>query len=200
MDNIVDFVADNPMAAVIAAGEVGFWVFIVAGLTARYLLRLPRTGVVLLAATPLIDLVVLVVTMVDLTRGAQATWVHGLAAVYLGFSVVFGPSMIRWADAHVAHRFAGGPAPTRPPRGSTAKRRHEWREWGKCLLACALAGGAMLLLIFVAGSPEQTRQLWATGGWLPRLGWVVGIWFVVGPLWAELGPRDGDRAAARDGS
>jgi hypothetical protein len=33
------------------------------------------------------------------------------APAYLGFSVVFGPSVIRWADARFAHRFAGGPPP-----------------------------------------------------------------------------------------
>ncbi|WP_424326067.1 hypothetical protein [Gordonia sp. (in: high G+C Gram-positive bacteria)] len=34
-----------------------------------------------------------------------------LARLYLGVTVVFGPRLIRWADARFAHRFAGGPAP-----------------------------------------------------------------------------------------
>lgn len=186
MNKIWDFIADNPMAAVIAAGEIGFWVAIVAGLLARYVLRLKRTSIVLLAATPVIDIVVLVATVLDLSGGAKASFVHGLAAVYLGFSVVFGPAMIRWADVRFAHRFAGGPPPPPKPRGRE-KARAEWREWGKCVLACGLAAGVLLLLILFVGNTEQVAQLW---GWLPRLGVVTAIWFVTGPLWQELSPKN----------
>ncbi|WP_158883082.1 hypothetical protein [Amycolatopsis anabasis] len=188
MDKILDFLADNPMAVVIAAGEIGFWVFIAGGLIARYLLRLRRTSTVLLAATPVIDLGVLVATVIDLSHGGQANGVHGLAAVYLGFSVAFGPRMIRWADARFAHRFAGGPPPPKPPKYGRAKVRHEWREWGRCVLGAGIAAAILLLLIFVVGTPEQTRGLWAGSGWLPRLGVITAIWFVVGPLWVTLSP------------
>ena len=195
MDKVLDFIRDNPMAAVVAAGEIGFWVFIAAGLAARYLLKLRRTSVVLLAMTPVIDVVVLVATMIDLAGGGRASWTHGLAAIYLGFSVVFGPSMIRWADVRFAHRFAGGPPPVK--RGGTDRLRHEWREWGKCLIACAIAAVVLAVLILVVGTPEQTTALWSGGGaWLPRLGWIAGIWLVTGPLWqlvSSTGSREGVR-------
>ena len=138
MNEIGKFLAENPMAAVIAAGEIGFWVFIVAGLAVRYALHARRASVVLLAMVPVVDVVVLVATVIDLAGGAKANFTHGLAAVYLGFSVVFGPSMVRWADARFAHRFAGGPPPP-PKRYGREKLRHEWREFGKCVLACGLA-------------------------------------------------------------
>ncbi|EME54037.1 hypothetical protein [Amycolatopsis decaplanina] len=188
MNKIWDFIAENPMAAVVAGGEIGFWVAIVAGLVARYLLKLKRTSVVLLLLTPVIDLVVLVATVIDLRNGATANFVHGLAAVYLGFSVVFGHSMIKWADVRFAHRFAGGPPPPPKPRGRE-KLRAEWRDWFKCVLACGLAAGVLLLLIFMVGDTEQVDPLW---GWLPRLGVVTAIWFATGPLWQELSPK-GDR-------
>ncbi|UJW28224.1 hypothetical protein L3Q67_23355 [Saccharothrix sp. AJ9571] len=194
MDKVIGFIRDNPMAAVVAAGEIGFWVCIAAGLGARYLLGLRRTSVVLLAMTPLIDVVVLVATMIDLAGGGLASWTHGLAAVYLGFSVVFGPSMIRWADVRFAHRFAGGPAPEK--REGAERLRHEWREWGKCLLACAIAAVVLLVLVFVVGTPSQTTALWSGGSaWLPRLGWIAGIWLVTGPVWRlfSSGSREGVR-------
>ncbi|QFU88128.1 hypothetical protein [Amycolatopsis sp. YIM 10] len=195
MDKVLDFIRDNPMAAVVAAGEIGFWVFIAAGLVARYLLRLRRTSVVLLAMTPVVDVVVLVATMIDLSGGGQATWTHGLAAVYLGFSVVFGPSMIRWADVRFAHRFAGGPPPVK--RGGEERLRHEWREWGKCVLACAIAAVVLAVLVLVVGTPARTTALWSGGGaWLPRLGWITGIWLVLGPLW-QLVSVSGSREGAR---
>jgi hypothetical protein len=183
MGQIIDFISENPMAGVIVAGEIGFWVFIVAGLIARYPLKLRRTSVVLLAATPVVDVVVLVATMIDISRGAEASLIHGLAAVYLGFSVVFGPSMIRWADVRFAHRFAGGPAPVKRPKHGKEKERHEWREWGKCVLASAIASIVLLVLVFMIGGFDKAQPLL---GWLPRLGAVTAVWFVVGPLWVLL--------------
>ena len=54
--------------------------------------------------------------LIDLRAGATADVFHGLAAIYVGVSVAFGHRMIRWADEHFAHRFAGGPPPKRPPK------------------------------------------------------------------------------------
>ncbi len=188
VNKIWDFIEENPIAAVVAGGEIAFWVAIAAGLVARYLLKLRRTSVVLLLLTPVIDLVVLAGTVIDLRDGAKANFVHGLAAVYLGFSVVFGHSMIKWADVRFAHRFAGGPPPHKPD--GREKLRAEWRDWGKCVAACALAAVVLLGLIFLVGDTERVAPLW---GWLPRLGVVTAIWFATGPLWQQLTPRH-DRA------
>ncbi|RQX50832.1 hypothetical protein DLJ57_10885, partial [Micromonospora chalcea] len=94
------------LVAVIVGCEVAFWVVLLAGLIARYPLRRPRLGAALLIAVPVVDLVLLAATMIDLRRGATATFAHGLAAAYLGFSVAFGHRMVRWADERFAHRFA----------------------------------------------------------------------------------------------
>lgn len=59
------------IAALILAGEVAFWFFVLAGLASRYLLRLPRLGVALLACTPLVDLVLIVATVVDRRVGTR---------------------------------------------------------------------------------------------------------------------------------
>ncbi|HEX2130288.1 MAG TPA: hypothetical protein VHH15_01915 [Actinophytocola sp.] len=187
MGDIFETLSENPLAAAIAACELGFWVLLAGGLVARYLLRLRRTSTVLLVSTPLLDVALLAITVVDLGRGGEATDVHGLGAVYLGFSVAFGHSVIRWADQRFAHRFAGGPPPVKPPKRGPARLAHEWREWGKCVLACGIACAVMALLSFVVGTPERTEALWqAPAGWMPRLGGLVGIWFVAGPLWTLL--------------
>jgi hypothetical protein len=184
------------MVLLIAICEIGFWVLLAAGLAVRYLLRWKRTSAVLLIATPLLDVVLLIATMFDLSRGAEATTVHGLAATYLGFSVAFGHSTIRWVDARVHHWFAGGPPPPKVPKHGPVRIRHELREWAKCLLAVAIACAVMLFLIFIVASPSTTHALWAPSGWIPRLGVVLGIWFVVGPVlsWgASLGRSDSAR-------
>jgi hypothetical protein len=174
------------MVVFIAISEIGFWVLIAAGLAARYLLKLRRTSMVLLLSTPLLDLALLIATVFDLRRGGEASIVHALAAAYLGFSVAFGHSMIRWADQRVHHRFAGGPPPVKPPRHGPARLRHEWREWGKCLLAWVIAVGVMALLMFVVSTPERTKVL---EYWMGRLTVVLAIWLIVGPLWALFTPN-----------
>jgi hypothetical protein len=176
------------------ASEVGFWVLLGAGLLARYLLRLRRLSVVLLLGSPVLDLVLLVATMVDLRRGGTAGPMHGLAAIYLGFSVMFGHAMIRWADQRFAHRFAGGPPPWKPPKGGWARARYEWREWGKAIVACGIAAALLGAGILMVGEAERAAGLVA---WLQRMPVVLVIWFAVGPAWATLFPGRAKEDAAR---
>jgi hypothetical protein len=137
MGRLIELIRENPLAGLVVLCEVGFWVLLASGLVTRYLLRLRRTSVVLLVCTPLLDVVLLAAAVADLRGGAAASAVHGLGAAYLGFSVVFGHGVIRWADRRMAHWFAGGPAPVKPV--GAAHVRHEWREWGRCVAACAIA-------------------------------------------------------------
>ena len=107
----------------IVACEVGFWVVLLAALAARYLLRKEPLSRALLLGLPLIDVLLLIFTALDLRRGAPATFAHGLAAAYLGFTIAFGGMAVKWADAHFAHRFAAGPLPAKAPsRGWAAVR------------------------------------------------------------------------------
>lgn len=166
--------------AAIVVCEVGFWVLLVAGVLARYGLNRHRLGAALLACVPAVDLALLAFTVVDMRGGAEPRLAHGLAAVYLGVSVAFGHSMIRWADVRAAHRFAGGPAPTPTPAGGTPERlRHEWREFGKAALAVAMSSVFILGAVALAGDRTDTSELYA---WLPRLGLVLFIWLAGGPL------------------
>lgn len=158
---------------IIVACEIAFWVVLAAGLVARYGLRRRRLGAILLACVPLVDVVLLVATVLDLSRGARADAAHGLAAAYLGFSVVFGPSLVRWADERFAHRFAGGPPPWRPPRSGPDRTRHEWREFRKALLAWAISCVLLLAAIAIVADVDRTQALQA---WILRLTMVVAVW------------------------
>jgi len=145
------------MGAVIAACEIGFWVLVALGLAARYGLQWRRTGLVLLALTPLVDVVLLAATVVDLRAGATASFFHGLAAIYLGFSVTYGHKMIAWVDVRAAHRFAGGPAPV---------RLHGARYARECWMDVVRTGGAVLIaaaviwiLTVLVDDPDRTVGL-----------------------------------------
>ncbi|MGC4889941.1 hypothetical protein [Micromonospora sp. DT227] len=178
------------LIGVIIACEVAFWLFLVAGLVARYPLRRPRLGAALLLAVPAVDLVLLAATMIDLRGGGTATFAHGLAAAYLGFSVAFGHSMVRWADERFAHRFAGGPPPRRAPRHGWARARHEWREWGKGMLGWAVACAVLLGGAALVGDAERTGELWA---WAGRLTLAMAAWLVFWPVAYTVFPKRAPR-------
>lgn len=139
--------------------EVAFWIFIAAGLTFRYLLKAPKTGLLLLGCTPLIDLILLAATAADLHNGAKAGFAHGLAAVYIGVSIAFGRRMIRWADIRFAHRFGGGPAPTKKPRYGKAHAREELQAWLLHLFAWAVGCALLYGIVFWIRDAERTENL-----------------------------------------
>ncbi|MCQ1986699.1 MULTISPECIES: hypothetical protein [unclassified Arthrobacter] len=173
----------------IIGSEIGFWVLLAAGLGARYLLHRRRLGMVLLACVPLLDVVLLAASAADLAQGGRPGSIHGLAAFYLGFSVAFGHSLIRWADVRVAHRFAGGPAPVKPVKGTPEYRRSLWVEYGRVLLATGIAVAVLLGMIGIVAAPGEAEVLW---DWVKRAGLVAGIWLLAGPVYGmfETAPRE----------
>jgi hypothetical protein len=148
------------MVSVIIAAEVGFWVLLGCGLVARYLLRARRLGGALLLSVPVVDVVLLAASVLDLRAGGRAGPAHGLAAVYIGVSIAFGHQMIRWADQRVAHRFAGGPPPVRPPRTGRAHAAHERRQWLRHLLAYLIAAAVLAVFTALVGDLARTVPLW----------------------------------------
>jgi hypothetical protein len=161
------------LIAIIVACEIGFWVVLGASLLVRYVFGLRRLSAFLLICVPLVDVVLLVATVIDLGRGGTAELGHGLAAAYIGFSVAFGHSMIRWADQRFAHWFASGPPPWRPPRGGRERTRYEWREFGKAAVAWTISCALLATAILVIDDIERTSAL---VGWIAWLSMVLGIW------------------------
>lgn len=183
---MVDVITQNPVAALVVACEVAFWVFLAAAVVARYALHWRRTSTVLLLCEPLLEVILLVATVGDLLRGAEPTWTHGLAAVYLGFTVGFGKLTVHTVDAWVAHRFAGGPPPEPRPREGAAVRGYEWRLWGRVVVAWLVSCGVLGVLMLIATEPEQREVL---AGWAGRASVVLVGWLVLGPVWTEVSSR-----------
>ncbi len=152
------------IGVLILVGEVAFWALVLGGLAARYPLRRPRLGAVLLLMTPVVGLALVAATVVDLRAGATAGFFHGLAAVYVGVSVAFGRRMVRWADERFARCFAGGPPPERPPRHGPEHARREREGWYRHMLAFAVGSALMLGMVFLVGDPQRTESLSARSG------------------------------------
>ncbi len=173
----------NHLLLLILGCEIAFWVFLAAGLCARYLLRLARVSTVLLVCVPLTDLVLLTASGVDLLGGSTATFAHGLAGAYIGFTVAFGGATIRWADRRFAFHFAGGEPLAKAPTHGRALLVYELHWWFRCLLAVGITIGLAYLAIRLVGERANTEALeqWLV---LP-LGTPI-VWFVFGPLWSLL--------------
>ena len=147
------------LAAILITAEPAFWGLLLAGLWSRYGLGRRRLGAVLLALTPAVDLVVLVASVADLRGGATASSLHGLAAVYIGVSVAFGPRIVAWANARFAHRFIGAPQPPRPAREGVEHARRERAGWYRHVLAYAIGAGLLLAAIALVADAERTEAL-----------------------------------------
>ncbi|MFD4321139.1 hypothetical protein [Streptomyces sp. NPDC058548] len=147
--------------------EVGFWVLLAAGLATRYLLKMPRTGIALLLCEPLLEVVLLVVTAIDLKNGADPSWKHGLAALYIGYTVGHGHRTVKWLDGHAAHRFGGAPRPPKPPQYGMARARHEGKVWLGSVTAAVVASALLLLAALYVGDDGNTESLY---------GWILVAW------------------------
>ncbi|MFD9397039.1 hypothetical protein ACFWBB_41785 [Streptomyces sp. NPDC060000] len=164
------------IVGLIIACEVAFWVLAAAGLAFRYVFRMPRLGLALLLCEPLPEAVLFAVTAVDLKNGAEPDWRHGLAAVCIGFTVGLGHSTVKWADARIAHRFAGGPPPVRPPRYGRARAVHEWKVAGRWTVSALVAVALLQAAAWYVGGDGGTDSLRA---WQLRMLWVIGINLVI---------------------
>ncbi|QAS52941.1 hypothetical protein [Halobacillus litoralis] len=146
------------VAWMIVASEIGFWVVIAAGLVTRYIFKRKKLGLFLLALTPVIDLILLVTTSVDLGNGATATMAHAIAAIYIGVSVAFGKSMIEWADVRFQYYITKqGPRPEKLSGISHAK--HYFKGWVRHVVAYVIGAAFLASMIFLIDDPVRTEAL-----------------------------------------
>lgn len=189
------------MIVAIAAAEIAFWVFLVAGLLTRYVARRERASRALLLCVPLVDVLLLVFVVVDVAGGAPPSTGHALAAVYLGATVMFGRSVVEWVDVRLRHRFAGGPAPAKPAKGSREAVRALWVEWFRVVGTVVIAAPLVLVMIAVRGVAVPTSLDAASAspywGSLLLMAVVTGIWFAAGPAFAGRGRVEPDRVRSR---
>ena len=177
------------MLLFIIAGEVLFWIFLLDGVCARYLLHWRTVSTVLLVSTPLIDIVIIVLTYIDLNRGAASDFSHGMAAFYVGFSVVFGPEAIARVDRRFARRhtdLSEAALPAVPTRTSLG-------YWLRCLTAAAITTALLSIGIAIAGLADSFWLIY----WTIVAVFTALAWGVVGPLRDRLrrSKRECEKAA-----
>jgi hypothetical protein len=176
---------EDMILAILIGCEIGFWTLLGLGLASRYLWHRRRLSTVLLLSVPVLDVILLTAAVVDMRGGATADVMHGLAAAYLAYSIVFGHRTIRWADAWFEHRFASGPPPRKPPPGGKARARHEWAIWLWIVLAYALTWAFVLALTWLVNDPTRTQPLIGFASGLSKIPLIALLW----PLSYTLWPR-----------
>ena len=155
--------------------EIGFWIVILLGLMTRYIFKREKLGLFFLALTPVIDLILLIVTATDLYNGAEATQIHAIAAIYLGVSIAFGKSMIQWADERFLYYIQKqGEKPIRKIGMEYA--RHSMKGTMQHLLAYIIGGFLLFILIYFINDPSRSEVLSST---LKFWGIILGIDFVI---------------------
>ncbi|WP_393965083.1 hypothetical protein [Exiguobacterium sp. S22-S28] len=155
----------NGIAWGIIVCEIMFWVFILAGLIVRYGWGRKRLGLRLMAMSPVIDLVLLVLTVYDLRQGTEATWAHGVAAIYIAVSLAFGKSLIAWAD-QTYQRFVLRKDVARDVRPKAQRKREGFfRHLTAFVIGSVLLAG----MIYWIADFKQTEALLQT----------IQIWFLV---------------------
>ncbi|WKU47072.1 hypothetical protein Q3V23_25095 [Streptomyces sp. VNUA116] len=183
------------IVTLIVVCEVGFWVLLAGGLSLRYLAKMPRAGIAVLLLEPVLELVLLIATAVDLKNGAAADWKHGLAAVYIGYSAGLGHSTIKWVDARFAHRFAGGPPPVKPPKYGRERTVHEWKTAARWILSCAVALALLQAAVWYVGDSGDISSLRA---WQTKMLIVAGINLAIAAsytLWPKQAPATPEQQA-----
>ncbi|MFC4402714.1 hypothetical protein [Gracilibacillus xinjiangensis] len=143
----------------IVACEIGFWLFVIAGLVTRYILKQKKLSTFLLICTPVVDFILLIATIIDLKNGATATTVHGIAAIYIGVSIAFGHQMIKWADVRFAYYFSNGPKPAKKKKYGKEFAKSEREGWYRHLFAWGIGSCFIFGIVWYINNAEQTAQL-----------------------------------------
>ncbi|SHG83546.1 hypothetical protein [Ornithinibacillus halophilus] len=142
----------------IIACEIGFWVFILLGLVTRYIFKKESLGLFLLAMTPVVDFILLAATSYDLYQGATATTAHALAAIYIGVSIGFGKSMIKWADERFSYYVTKtGPKPVKLYGIDYAKTY--FKSWLRHLLSYVIGATIIGIIYVLINDYERTEAM-----------------------------------------
>ncbi|MFI9380169.1 hypothetical protein [Kutzneria sp. NPDC052558] len=150
------------LLTLVIGSEIGFFVLLLAGLAVRYLVKMPKTGAVLLALSPVGYVVVLIVGAVELARGGAADIAHVFGAIIIGIVAVSGRHHLHTMDGWVRRRLAKQPKPRLHGREFAHKQRTDfYRRTGEWAVVVALLAGGYALTGF---DPARGGQLLG-GAW-----------------------------------
>ncbi|QDP99141.1 hypothetical protein FOH38_00470 [Lysinibacillus fusiformis] len=146
------------MIAWIISAEIAFWIVIIVGLICRYVFKKPKLSIFFFALTPVIDLLLVLLTAMDLKAGTPASTAHGIAAIYIGVSIAYGKTMISWADVKFQQWILKASIQKETLTG-LAKGKHEMKLLGRHIVAYIIGAGLLYAMTLFIGSNTDTSPL-----------------------------------------
>lgn len=150
--------------SLIIAAELLIWVCISLIIFSRYKLKNKPLSVFFFIWMIIINIILLILTAVDLKSGSTVTFAHGLAAIYIGISIAFGSQMIGYADRMYQNYFLKEHTPIEKPT-----KRQKLMTTLRHFLAYIIGAGLLYIMIQYIGNEQ------ATG----KLQWFIKIWTIV---------------------
>ncbi|GLC88973.1 hypothetical protein [Lysinibacillus piscis] len=141
----------------IITAEIAFWIVIIFGLISRYAFKMPKLSIFFFALTPVIDLLLIILTIVDLKRGTPAAISHGIAAIYIGVSIAYGKTMIAWADDKFQQWFLKKPKKIRLT--GKEKALHEMNMLARHIIAFVIGACALYGMVILVGTNTDATPL-----------------------------------------
>lgn len=167
------------MLLLIVLLEVLFWVCLFGGLFVRYVFAWRHVSAALLIATPFTDLIQLVVALFDVAGGGYPSFLHGMAAFYIGFSIAGGQQVVYAMDVRFSARFNGARSQKAAKVKIPQQRLQDaYKDWYRCIYASVVSLGILFTLIAVAG---YRKSFWLIYWSIVVLftvvmWWILGVW------------------------
>nr|WP_106782476.1 hypothetical protein [Lysinibacillus timonensis] len=170
----------------IILAEVAFWVAISLGLVSRYIFKMKGLSWFFFVLTPFIDLSLIILTVIDLQDGTNATTVHGIAAIYVGVSLAYGKTMIHWADEKFQTWFMKKPSNKRKLTGK-AKGIHEVKMWARHVVAYIIGSILLWGMIWFIGqqNTEALFGIWRVWSVVLLVDGVISLSYIIFPKKAQ---------------
>ncbi|WP_155250734.1 hypothetical protein [Pseudoalteromonas luteoviolacea] len=142
-----------------------------------------KVSSVILACVPLIDLLLLMFVIYDLLNGSYATFAHGLATAYIGFTIAFGPLLVGCVDKWFSYKFSQGPSPVPTALTGWQAVLDELKLWFRCILAVLIIYVLLILIVVLVDDPAKTHAITI---WFKIPVFTVLFWFIFGPVWSMV--------------
>ncbi|GGB02495.1 hypothetical protein ERX37_00580 [Macrococcus hajekii] len=146
----------NYLIFLIVAAEMGFWLLILLGLYFRYKLHKPKLSLVFFIMAPIVDVLLLIATALDIKRGGTVGLAHALSAIYIGFSVGFGRNLIAKADVMYREYILKENVPSEKLYGKEHRKKY-FEGTIRHLITYLVGAGLMYAFIVYVGDADKTR-------------------------------------------
>ncbi|HHD1096128.1 MULTISPECIES: hypothetical protein [Staphylococcus] len=166
----------NLPVLIIFIGEITFWFFLLISVILRYQLGFKKISISMLIMTVIINILQMIVIFVHLFYGAKPTFFHGLTAVFIGFSLIYGRRTIQWADKWAAYKWSAGSKPIKVDK--SANISYQWNEFYRVCLCVGLITTLILISFFFVPFEDAFWLIY----WLVVNVSIIIFWLFFGPL------------------